>query len=49
MTDFLIVYTAIDSRDGAQKIAEAVVGQRLAACCWISGPITSTYWWKEQM
>jgi periplasmic divalent cation tolerance protein len=49
MTDFLIVQTAIDARAGAQKIAEAVVSQRLAACCWVSGPITSTYWWRGKM
>jgi periplasmic divalent cation tolerance protein len=49
MTDFLMVHTAIDSREGAQKIADALVSQRLAACGWVSGPITSTYWWQEQM
>jgi periplasmic divalent cation tolerance protein len=49
MTDFLIVQTAIDSREGAQKIAETVVNQHLAACGWVSGPITSTYWWKGRM
>lgn len=49
MTDFLIVQTSIDSREGAQKIAQTVVSQHLAACCWVSGPITSTYWWKENL
>jgi periplasmic divalent cation tolerance protein len=49
MTDFVIVQTSIDSQDGAQKIADAVVSKHLAACCWVSGPITSTYWWKENM
>jgi periplasmic divalent cation tolerance protein len=49
MTDFIIVQTSIDSRDDAQKIADAVVSKHLAACCWVSGPITSTYWWKGNM
>jgi periplasmic divalent cation tolerance protein len=49
MTDFILVQTSSDSRDGAQKIADAVVGKHLAACCWVSGPITSTYWWKGKI
>jgi periplasmic divalent cation tolerance protein len=49
MTDFIIVQTAIDAQDAAQKIAEAVVSQHLAACCWVSGPIKSTYWWQGKM
>src|SRR5713226_1179769 len=43
------VYTAIDSKEAAQKIALAIVSQRLAACCWVSGPITSTYWWEGKV
>ena len=46
MTDLIQVMTTINSRDAAQKIAESVVGQRLAACAQVIGPITSTYWWK---
>ncbi len=49
MSEFILVHTSIDSKDGAQKIADLVVSKRLAACCWISGPITSTYWWKRKM
>ncbi len=49
MSEFILVHTSIDSKDGAQKIADLVVSKRLAACCWISGPITSTYWWKGKM
>jgi periplasmic divalent cation tolerance protein len=49
MTEFILVHTSIDSKEGAQKIADLVVSKRLAACCWISGPITSTYWWKGKM
>lgn len=47
--DFIQVYTAIDSKGAAQRIADAVVTRRLAACCWVSGPITSTYWWQGKL
>ncbi len=46
MMEFLIVRTSIDSKDAAQKIADSMVKERLAACCWVSGPIRSTYWWQ---
>ena len=49
MQEYIQVYTAIDSKEAAQKIALAIVSQRLAACCWVSGPITSTYWWEDKV
>lgn len=49
MTEFIQVTTTIDTQEGAQRIAEAVVKSRLAACAHVSGPITSTYWWKNKM
>jgi periplasmic divalent cation tolerance protein len=49
MTEFIEVRTTIDTKDGAQKIAEALVSKRLAACVQVSGPITSTYWWQGKM
>jgi periplasmic divalent cation tolerance protein len=49
MTDFLEVRTTIDSPEAAQKIADALVSARLAACVQVSGPITSTYWWQGKM
>lgn len=49
MTEFIHVHTTTDSREEAQKIAETVVARRLAACCWISSPITGIYWWKGKM
>src|SRR5215472_10899910 len=49
MPEFIQVMTAIGSRDEAQKIAEATVGGRLAACAQVIGPITSTYWWQGAM
>lgn len=49
MADYIEVHTTIDSKEEAQKIAEALVSKRLAACVQVSGPITSTYWWQGQI
>src|SRR5579864_7617078 len=49
MTEYIEVHTTIDSQEGAQKIANAIVSAYLAACVQISGPIISTYWWQEKM
>jgi periplasmic divalent cation tolerance protein len=49
MAEYIEVHTTIDSREGAQKIANAIVSKHLAACVQISGPITSTYWWQGKM
>jgi periplasmic divalent cation tolerance protein len=49
MAEYIEVHTTIDSLEGAQKIANAIVSRRLAACVQVSGPITSTYWWQGNM
>ncbi len=49
MAEYIEVHTTIDSREGAQKIANAIVSKHLAACVQTSGPITSTYWWQGKM
>lgn len=49
MAEYIEVHTTIDSQEGAQKIANAIVSRRLAACVQVSGPITSTYWWEGKM
>jgi len=49
MTDLIMVETKIDSRDGAHRIARALVERRLVAAAQVSGPITSTYWWKGRI
>jgi periplasmic divalent cation tolerance protein len=47
MTDFIQVTTAVDNAEDAEAIAAALVGQRLAACVQIVGPVKSTYWWDN--
>lgn len=46
---YITVQTTIASKEGAQKIADALVRQRLAACVQIAGPIISIYWWQGQI
>ena len=41
------VATTTATQSDADRIAQALVQQRLAACVQISGPITSCYWWQE--
>ncbi len=47
MADFIQVITTVDSEEDAQNIAGAVVGERLAACAQIIGPISSVYHWND--
>ena len=49
MTNFIEVRTALPSGEDANKIAQYLVSERLAASAQVSGPIASTYWWKGEM
>jgi len=40
-----LVYVTTESRDQAIEIGRALVGERLAACANVSGPITSIFRW----
>ena len=40
------VCTTCGSRDQAERLAERLVGERLAACVQVEGPITSRYVWE---
>ena len=46
MTNILQVVTTCGGRDDAERIADAVVSARLAACAQVGGPITSHYHWR---
>ena len=41
--------TTVGSQDDAQRLADALVRRRLAACVQVIGPISSTYWWQGQI
>lgn len=49
MEEYIQVLTTVDKKGDAKKIANEVVGKRLAACAQIVGPVQSTYWWKGAM
>lgn len=49
VSDCLEVRVTAGSREEADRICSAVVGQRLAADCQIIAPIESTYWWAGEI
>jgi periplasmic divalent cation tolerance protein len=49
MSEFIQVSTTIDDRDKAQRIAEALIERKLAACVQVAGPVTSTYRWQGRI
>ncbi len=46
MSEHLQVATTLGSKEDAQRIAAALVQQRLAACVQVQGPVASTYRWQ---
>jgi periplasmic divalent cation tolerance protein len=49
MTDCVVVLVTVGSREEAERIAEALVTERLAACVNVVGPITSIYHWEGRV
>jgi periplasmic divalent cation tolerance protein len=49
MVDALQVFTTVDDRDVAERIANALISRRLAACVQIMGPVTSVYRWQGKV
>lgn len=49
MSNYIQVTTTTGSRAEAEKIAQALVTKRLAACVQLIGPITSVYWWQDEV
>ena len=46
MTDARLVLVTVPSREDGERIAEALVGDALAACVNVIGPIRSIYRWQ---
>ena len=46
---YIQISTTTETKEQAQKIAQNLVEQKLAACVQITGPIESTYRWKEKI
>lgn len=49
MTDIIQVTTTVADQADAERIAASLVAKQLAACVQVSGPIESTYRWKDQI
>jgi len=49
MESFIQVLTTTETKEEAEKIAQYLVEQKLAACMQITGPIASTYRWKGKV
>lgn len=49
MKTFIQISTTTETKEQAQKIAQYLVEQKLAACVQITGPIESTYRWKGKV
>lgn len=49
MSDIVLLYCTAPSTAEAEKVAEAVVGQRLAACANIIPGMRSLYWWEGKL
>ena len=47
MTKYILVYVTVSSAEEAEKIATALVEQRLVACANIVPNIRSIFWWKK--
>ncbi|MGC6401543.1 divalent-cation tolerance protein CutA [Sphingomonas sp. FW199] len=46
MTGLTLVYTTLDSAEGAAAIARTAVEERLAASAHVLAPVTATYRWQ---
>src|SRR5262245_49226522 len=49
MTSALQIVTTTGSREEAERIAQALVERRLAACVQVSGPIASYFRWQGKI
>jgi uncharacterized protein involved in tolerance to divalent cations len=49
MTDYVLVFVTASSQKEGEKIAGALIKERLAACVNVMGPIKSTFRWKGQI
>ncbi len=49
MSNFVQIIATTASKDEAERIAQALLEQRLAACVQIVGPMESLYWWQGKI
>jgi periplasmic divalent cation tolerance protein len=49
MAEYIEIHSTTGSQEEADRICEAVVQARLAACAQVTVPIRSTYWWQGKV
>ncbi len=49
MTEYVVIFVTVGSEDEAERIAQALVGEHLAACVNIVSPVRSIYYWEGQV
>jgi len=49
MNEYIVVKTMVPDRDTGEKIAQALLEKRLAACVSVSAVATSMYWWQGEI
>ena len=49
MEEYIQIFTTIEKKEDAEKIAKSLIEKRLASCIQIVGPISSIYWWKNKI
>ena len=49
MSDFVVILVTVGSSSEGERIAEALVEERLAACVNRVGPVRSVYTWKGEL
>lgn len=49
MSEFIVVYVTVGSAEEGERLAQALVGERLAACVNRLGPVRSVYRWQGQV
>ena len=49
MNEFIVVYVTVGSPDEGDRLARALVGERLAACVNRIGSVRSVYRWQGQI
>ena len=49
MSEALIVFVTVAARADGERIAEALVGEQLAACVNVVGPVRSIYRWQGEI
>jgi len=46
MKNPILISTSFDDRQQAEKLLAILLQQRIVACGQITGPVSSSYWWK---